>query len=202
MPIHLLEPCSSVFIEDSSHVLLLSSLNRLNQTLNFQLSVMLRQKTLVQTLSQVITGGVQGTILMNREGTLLAYAGYDDKNARMVSAIASSIWSSYDKHGRAAFSEDPLESYTILCEVSIVNYVVRNCNKWMLWNDRREISSFKKYQMSCCAFMPNPQFHWVLWMLKSLFWVNIWKNHWTLSPHHESPFSGCKSCRMTQSQFR
>ena len=79
---------------------------------------MLRPKTLTQVLGQVISGGVQGALILNKEGTLLAFAGYDDKNARMTAAIASSIWVSYEKYGRVAFNEDPLKSYTMQCEVS------------------------------------------------------------------------------------
>lgn len=80
---------------------------------------MLRTRTLVSTLSQVLTGGVEGTIVMNRDGMLLAYAGYDDKGAKMVSAIASSIWTQYEKQGRTAFNDEILEYHTMICEVNL-----------------------------------------------------------------------------------
>lgn len=78
---------------------------------------MLRPKTLTQVLAEVISGGVQGSLLLNKEGTLLAFAGYDDKNARMTAAIASSMWIAYEKYGQVVFNEDDLKTFTVQCEV-------------------------------------------------------------------------------------
>ena len=58
--------------------------------------------------------------LLNKEGTLLAYSGYADKDARKTAAIASSIWSSYEKYGSVAFNEDRLKTITVNCEDGIV----------------------------------------------------------------------------------
>jgi len=79
--------------------------------------MMLRPKTLTAVLGQVISGGVQGALLLNKEGTLLAFAGFDDKNARMTAAIASSIWVSYETYGKVAFNDDLMTSLTMQCEV-------------------------------------------------------------------------------------
>jgi predicted regulator of Ras-like GTPase activity (Roadblock/LC7/MglB family) len=54
--------------------------------------------------------------LLNSDGALLAFSGFHNKDARITSAIASNVWSAYEKHGHNSFREDPLQYLIINCE--------------------------------------------------------------------------------------
>lgn len=56
--------------------------------------------------------------LLNRDGVLLAYSGYGEMNVCVTAAIASSVWSSYEKLGYDSFHDDKLDCIFIECEVT------------------------------------------------------------------------------------
>lgn len=61
---------------------------------------MLKPRAVQQVLRQATTGSVKATMLLNAEGSLIAYAADNDTGARIdiIAAISSSVWSTYDKN--------------------------------------------------------------------------------------------------------
>ncbi|KAJ3188814.1 Ragulator complex protein lamtor2 [Gaertneriomyces sp. JEL0708] len=60
---------------------------------------MLKPKVVNQVLHQANTGGIQATLLLTPEGNLVSFAGGSQKDARIIAAVASNVWSAYERHG-------------------------------------------------------------------------------------------------------
>eukprot|EP00112_Aurelia_sp_Birch-Aquarium-sp1_P008568 Seg1947.7 transcript_id=Seg1947.7/GoldUCD/mRNA.D3Y31 product="Ragulator complex protein LAMTOR2" protein_id=Seg1947.7/GoldUCD/D3Y31 len=84
------------------------------------MEVMLKPKALVEVLSQANTGGVISTMLLNQKGSLLAYAGSEDKDVKVTAAVASNIWAAYEKSGKLAFHNEGLRFMFLNCEEGTV----------------------------------------------------------------------------------
>ena len=56
--------------------------------------------------------------LLNQKGSLLAYAGSEDKDVKVTAAVASNIWAAYEKSGKLAFHNEGLRFMFLNCEVS------------------------------------------------------------------------------------
>jgi len=89
---------------------------------------MLKPRALTSVLAQANTDGVQSTFLFKQDGTLLAHASAEagSSDPRVCSAIASNIWTVYEKNGRASLNEDKLQFILLDCEEGHVAIVPVN----------------------------------------------------------------------------
>lgn len=78
---------------------------------------MLKPKVLSQVLGQANSDGVISTMLLNNEGSLLAYAGSNvNKDSKITAAVASNIWGAYEKGGKMAFNNEGLKVMFMDCD--------------------------------------------------------------------------------------
>jgi len=55
--------------------------------------------------------------LLTNEGSLLAFSGESEKQAKVTGAIACNIWSTYEKHGKSFFDNDSMNCLILQNEV-------------------------------------------------------------------------------------
>ena len=64
---------------------------------------MLCPTALKDILNQANTGGVDSTLLINKDGSVMAHSGNTtERHAMVTAAVASNVWGAYEKAGRAA----------------------------------------------------------------------------------------------------
>lgn len=93
-------------------------------------TTLLKPKSLNNVLAQTNTGGVKCTLLLNHEGSLLAYAGSSNTEAITIAALASTIWKNYQRYGNSALHEDKLKTAVIQSQEA--NLIVRNLSTVLL----------------------------------------------------------------------
>eukprot|EP01027_Heterolobosea_sp_BB2_P024144 GEZU01036339.1.p1 GENE.GEZU01036339.1~~GEZU01036339.1.p1 ORF type:complete len:137 (-),score=25.04 GEZU01036339.1:139-528(-) len=76
---------------------------------------MLQPKLLPEIIKQVNSDGVKTTILLTTDGSLLASAG-DTKDDKLIAAIVSSIWVSYEHTGKNHFENETLNCVLLDCQ--------------------------------------------------------------------------------------
>ena len=64
---------------------------------------MLCPTALKSLLNQANTGGVDSTLLISRDGSVMAHSGNTtERHALVTAAVASNVWGAYEKAGRSA----------------------------------------------------------------------------------------------------
>ncbi|XP_064406168.1 ragulator complex protein LAMTOR2-like [Halichondria panicea] len=76
---------------------------------------MLKPKALTKVLEQANTGGITCTLLLNHEGSLMAFAGKTERKENVTAAIAANIWMSNERGARNAFPDEPLDFIVLDC---------------------------------------------------------------------------------------
>eukprot|EP00051_Salpingoeca_urceolata_P006316 m.83848 g.83848 ORF g.83848 m.83848 type:complete len:124 (-) comp14777_c2_seq1:81-452(-) len=89
---------------------------------------MLRPRALADVLRQTTTGGVRETMLVQHDGSLVAYANQEQQESQVAGAIASNIWSAYTTHSSAA--AEPITQLLVECESG--NLLVTRVGQFLL----------------------------------------------------------------------
>ncbi|RHZ79565.1 hypothetical protein Glove_144g77 [Diversispora epigaea] len=92
---------------------------------------MLKPKTISLVLKQATTGGVKATLLLNSEGSPLAFISDSDREARVYAAIASNIWNTIERNGKSVMNGNALKFLLVGCEEGNVVITTVNNNMFL-----------------------------------------------------------------------
>lgn len=120
-------------------------------------TTLLKPKSLNSILARTNTGGVKCTLLLNHEGSLLAYAGSSSTEAITIAALASTIWKNYQRYGNSALHEDKLKTAVIQSQEA--NLIVKNLSSVLLCicaNHEVPLGMLKCKANSIAEFLEKP----------------------------------------------
>ncbi|ESO00836.1 hypothetical protein HELRODRAFT_82549 [Helobdella robusta] len=120
-------------------------------------SVIFKPKVLTQVLSSANSDGVLCTLLLSGDGSLMAYTGYDSKNARDIAAIANNIWMHLSKNLKFTSDLDELDSVLINCQEG--NVIVSRVANFLLCsysNKDVELGLLRSKAQALVSFLQEP----------------------------------------------
>ena len=95
---------------------------------------MLKPRALTQVLAQANSDNVLSTLLLKKDGALLAYAGFDSRDARVTAAIACNVRASFEKNTQP--TDDHLNLVCMECEEG--NVVIARVANFLLCTYSKE----------------------------------------------------------------
>jgi len=128
---------------------------------------MLKPKLLAEVLGQANSDGVISTMLLNNEGSLLAYAGSNvNKDSKITAAVASNIWGAYEKGGKMAFNNEGLKFMFMDCEEGKVAVTKISAVLLCMYAEPTVGLGMLKYKMERLAdYLHEPLSNSLAWLL-------------------------------------